>query len=106
MIKKLWERIIDLLEKEYNLNYNSADIRFMYLIYFAYLNIDDRALARKSTEMVKKSWVDYCKQFADIEKITLGSYQRSIYRTINKINDSEIVDLAKIIKEIVEKVEI
>ena len=106
LVKKLWDRIIDLLEKEYNLNYNSADMRFMYLIYFAYLNVDDRALQRKSTEMIKKAYNDYDKQFADIEKITLSSYQRSIYRTVTKITKDDIVDLAKLVKELVEKVEI
>lgn len=106
MIKKLWERIVEMLEREFGLNYNSADIRFMYLIYFAYLNADVRALQRKSTELVKRAYTDYDKQFADIEKITLSSYQRSIYRTVEKIGKGEIVDLAKLIQEIVEKVSI
>ena len=106
MIKKLWERIVELLEKGFGLNYNSADIRFMYLIYFAYLAADDRALQRRSTEMIKKAYGEYNKQFADIEKITLSSYQRSIYRTVEKIGKGEIVDLAKLIQEIAEKVSI
>jgi hypothetical protein len=106
LVKKIWDRIVEMLEKEYGLNYNTADIRFMYLIYFAYLNVDDKALARKSVDMIKKSYKDYEKQFADIETISLGGYQRSIYRSIEKMNKGEIVDLAKTIKEIVERVEL
>jgi hypothetical protein len=106
LIKKVWDRIVDMLEKEYGLNYNTTDIRFMYLIYFAYLNVDDKALARKSTEMIKKAYEDYNKQFSDIETISLTSFYRSIYRTVDKMKKGEIVVLAETVKEIVERVEI
>lgn len=106
MIKKLWDRVIELLEKEYGLNYNTADIRFMYVIYLAYLNVDDLLLLRKSTTLIKRAYVEFHKQFKELEKISFSGFQRSIYRSIEKFNKNTDVDVARLIKEIVDKVQI
>jgi hypothetical protein len=92
LVKKIWDKIIELCEIKYGLNATSVDIRFMYLVYTYYLKDNDVKKRIKIKDIVHEAHKNYLYFFKDVDRVNFTSFQRSVYRAAEKINREEHLD--------------
>jgi len=104
ILKKVFEKVENILEQHYNLDMSTNDVRLAFVVYRATLmdSIDYKHRFRVK-RLLKQAHETFC---AEIEQISIEAFERSIYRTIEKVNNSDLTDLPKIIKSMVEKVDL
>jgi hypothetical protein len=96
--KRILDTIKDYLEKEWGLDMYGPDVRFAYVIYFAYMqDFEDKI---KTIDIIKGAY-----ELAPKEKVSYESFQRSIYRALKNVtpNKSEYVKLIMQIAKQIEK---
>jgi hypothetical protein len=101
LVKKMLDKVVRFCNDEYGLIEAGADFRFMYFIYFAYINAGNYKLFLKSITIMREAHKDYVENMK--EKISFSGFQRGIYRTAEKVFDD--VDLLKIIRKVIAKLE-
>jgi len=101
MVKNIWDKVIEFTEKKYDLNIDTADMRFMYVVYWFIINERNNIVMKQTMKRLHK---DYLKQFGDIDRQSFVAFERSVYRVYNKINHDIEISFLEFIKNIIKEI--
>lgn len=106
LIEKVWNKILEVCEKKYDLDSATTDIRFIFVVYIFYIKNDTYKYNFKSVKLLKTALSNYIQIFGQNDRPLFTSFQRSIYRISERITPEGVfVDLYKLLKSITEGIE-